>query len=92
MTLFLNLSRVLNGLIFFVGIGTIGLLNINSVFAQNTPPFYSIEYRPYKGNWLQLKTPNFRVIYPEGLDSIAYYSGRILEQQYPLAQSLTGGF
>ena len=91
MTLFLNLSRVLNGLIFFVGIGTIGLLNSNSVFAQNTPPFYSIEYRPYKGNWLQLKTPNFRVIYPEGLDSIAYYSGRILEQQYPLAQSLTGG-
>ncbi len=68
----------------------LSLLDNKALFAQNTTPFYSVEYRPYKGNWLQLNTPHFRIIYPEGLDSIAYKSGRILEQQYPLAQSLTG--
>lgn len=72
-------------------IAILSLLDNKVLFAQTTTPFYSIEYRPYKGNWLQLNTPHFRIIYPEGLDSIAYNSGRILEQQYPLAQSLTGG-
>ena len=72
-------------------IAILSLLDNKVLFAQTTTPFYSIEYRPYKGNWLQLNTPHFRIIYPAGLDSIAYNSGRILEQQYPLAQSLTGG-
>ena len=72
-------------------VAILSLLDNRALFAQKTTPFYSIEYRPYKGVWLQLNTPHFRIIYPEGLDSIAYNSGRILEQQYLLARSLTGG-
>ena len=91
MTGFLSLRYITITVSLLVGIGTALFFNAGTLFAQITPPFYSIEYRPYKGPWMQLKTPHFRVIYPKGLDSVAYKSGRILEQQYPLAQSLTGG-
>ena len=91
MTGFLSLRYITITVYLLVGIGTALFFNAGTLFAQITYPFYSIEYRPYKGPWLQLKTPHFRIIYQEGLDSVAYESGRILEQQYPLAQSLTGG-
>lgn len=88
---FFNLRNLVLAASLFSSVAILSLLDNRALFAQNTTPFYPIEYRPYKGNWLQLNTPHFRIIYPEGLDSIAYNSGRILEQQYPLAQSLTGG-
>ncbi len=87
---FFNLRYLVVIACLLTGIG-LSISNSSALFAQNTAPFYPIEYRPYKGSWSQLTTPHFRIIYPEGLDSIAYNSGRILEQQYPLAQSLTGG-
>lgn len=88
---FFNLRNLVLIVSLLTSIVILSLLDNRALYAQNTTPFYPIEYRPYKGNWLQLNTPHFRIIYPEGLDSIAYNSGRILEQQYPLAQSLTGG-
>ena len=88
---FFNLRNLVLIVSLLTSIAILSLLDNRALYAQNTTPFYPIEYRPYKGNWLQLNTPHFRIIYPEGLDSIAYNSGRILEQQYPLAQSLTGG-
>ena len=88
---FFNLRNLVLAASLFSSVAILSLLDNRALFAQNTTPFYPIEYRPYKGIWLQLNTPHFRIIYPEGLDSIAYNSGRILEQQYPLAQSLTGG-
>lgn len=59
----------------------------SSAFAQ----YYSTEYRPPNQNWQFLKTPHFKLIYPEGNDSSALRMGQILEQQYPAVQNLVGG-
>ncbi|MCW9705673.1 hypothetical protein [Fodinibius salsisoli] len=53
--------------------------------------FYPTQYRPPNQNWQQLQTPHFNIIFAEGDDSSAVQMGRILEQQYPLAQQLVGG-
>ncbi len=53
--------------------------------------FYYSKLRPSGLNWQELKTPHFRVIFPEGEGSLAYNAGLILEQQYPTASKLTGG-
>ena len=62
-----------------------------SAFAQSNLPLYPTQHRPINGDWLILTTDHFKIIYPERLDSIALKSGKILEQQYPLAKALTGG-
>ena len=53
--------------------------------------YYFTKLRPAGLNWQQLKTPHFRIIFPKGEDSLAYKTGLILEQQYPIASKLTGG-
>ncbi len=65
------------------------LFSCQVLSAQST--FYYSKLRPAGLNWKQLKTPHFRVIFPEGEDSLAYSTGLILEQQYPNASELTGG-
>ncbi len=47
--------------------------------------------RPSGLNWQQLKTPHFRIIFPDGEDSLAYRSAAILESQYESISNLTGG-
>ena len=69
------------------------LLTMTTVagFSQTNLPLYPTEHRPVSGHWKTLTTDHFKIIYPENLDSIAFTSGKILEQQYPLANKLTGG-
>ncbi|MBN2731556.1 MAG: PD40 domain-containing protein [Balneolaceae bacterium] len=52
--------------------------------------FYPTQYRP-PVNWQQLSTDHFKIIFPQGEDSAAYNTARILEEQYPGVQKLTGG-
>ncbi len=64
------------------------------VWAQLYSPYtynaYTI-HRPTGLKWKQIKTDHFRVIYPDGEDSLAYRSAAILESSYPKASKLTGG-
>jgi hypothetical protein len=48
-------------------------------------------YRPMALNWQELKTTHFRIIFPDGADSLAYRSAAILEAEYAGASKLTGG-
>ncbi len=52
---------------------------------------YPTQYRPVGLGWQVLETGHFKIIYPQGDDSLAYRAGQILEQQYPIAQELIGG-
>ncbi len=56
-------------------------------FAQ----FYSTQHRPPNQDWQYLETPHFKIVFAEGNDSTAWQTGRILEEQYGLAQDLVGG-
>lgn len=47
--------------------------------------------RPIGLNWQQLQTDHFRVIFPDGQDSVAYRSAAILEAHYAQTSALTGG-
>lgn len=58
-----------------------------SASAQNEI-FYPTQFRPPNLKWLTLETPNFRIIYPTGDDSLARRAGMILENQYPSIQKL----
>ncbi len=60
-------------------------------YTQAFSQLYPTQYRPSGLNWQQLKTPHFRIVFPAGEDSLAWQSGRILEQQYGKVQKLTGG-
>lgn len=72
--------RILSTLVFFLLIST-------SAFAQ----FYPTRYRPPNQNWQQLTTDHFTILFPQGSDSVAWHTGRILEHEYPKIQQLTGG-
>lgn len=48
-------------------------------------------HRPAGLNWQQIKTEHFRIIFPDGEDSLAYRSAAILESQYAQTSELTGG-
>ncbi len=60
-------------------------------YAQLVYPRYTAANRPGGLDWQELNTPHFRLIFPNGEDSSAYAAGRILEQQYPGSQKLSGG-
>ncbi|MDR9419242.1 hypothetical protein [Gracilimonas sp.] len=47
--------------------------------------------RPGGLNWQEIKTDHFRIIFPDGEDSLAYRSAAILESHYAKTSSLTGG-
>lgn len=47
--------------------------------------------RPSGLDWQEIKTEHFRIIFPDGRDSLAYRSAAILEDQYAKASELTGG-
>ncbi|MEQ8524408.1 hypothetical protein [Gracilimonas sp.] len=47
--------------------------------------------RPGGLNWQQIKTEHFRIIFPDGEDSLAYRSAAILESHYAQTSELTGG-
>jgi hypothetical protein len=47
--------------------------------------------RPAGLNWQQLQTDHFRIIFPNGQDSVAYRSAAILEAHYMQTSALTGG-
>ena len=65
-----------------------GLLSSYNASAQSV--LYETQYRPHGLKWLTLETPNFRIIYPTGDDSLARRAGMILEQQYPSVKNLIG--
>lgn len=69
------------------------LMNVKPVTAQfeSYQSLYYTQHRPAGLNWQQLKTPHFRIIYPLSEDSLAYRAAKILEQQYPITQNMTGG-
>lgn len=48
-------------------------------------------HRPVGLNWQEIKTQHFRIIFPDGEDSLAYRSAAILESEYAQASELTGG-
>jgi len=47
--------------------------------------------RPAGLNWQEIHTAHFRIIFPDGEDSLAYRSAAILESHYLKAMELTGG-
>lgn len=47
--------------------------------------------RPAGLNWQEIHTDHFRIIFPDGEDSLAYRSAAILESHYSEANKLTGG-
>lgn len=47
--------------------------------------------RPGGLDWQEIKTEHFRIIFPNGEDSLAYRSAAILESHYDEAKELTGG-
>ncbi|MEX2478404.1 MAG: hypothetical protein WD357_08200 [Gracilimonas sp.] len=47
--------------------------------------------RPAGLDWQEIKTEHFRIIFPNGEDSLAYRSAAILESHYDQAYELTGG-
>ncbi|MEX0773670.1 MAG: hypothetical protein WD038_10910 [Balneolales bacterium] len=53
--------------------------------------FYDNIYRPTQPEWQKLKTPHFNIIYQQGEDSAAVYTGQVLEFQYEPIQMLVGG-
>lgn len=59
----------------------------HSAYAQ----LYTPIYRPPGLQWQQLTTDHFRIIFPDGEDSTAWQTARILENQYPRAQQLISG-
>ncbi|MGK7371308.1 MAG: hypothetical protein ACNS64_13945, partial [Candidatus Halalkalibacterium sp. M3_1C_030] len=63
------------------------LLFQTSAFAQ----FYPTQYRPPDLQWQQLKTPHFNIVFPNGEDSVAWRTGRILESEYKEVQELADG-
>lgn len=51
--------------------------------------FPLLEQNPSSLRWSQLKTPHFRIIYPQGLDSTALYTANLLQTNYePVSQTL----
>ncbi len=59
----------------------------NGAFAQ----IYDNIYRPTQPEWKQLGTPHFRIIFQQGEEAAAMQTGYLLEDQYPIVQSLVGG-
>ncbi|MFH5884548.1 TolB family protein [Halalkalibaculum sp. DA3122] len=53
--------------------------------------WYPNTYRPPGLNWQELQTPHFKIVFPDGEDSVAYRTARILEHEYPEVQQLVGG-
>src|SRR6056297_975229 len=47
--------------------------------------------RPGGLDWQEIKTDHFRIIFPNGEDSLAYRSAAILESHYAQTSELTGG-
>ena len=58
--------------------------------ATASAQFYPTQYRP-PVDWQQLTTEHFKVVFPQGEDSAAWQTARILETEYPKVQQLTGG-
>ncbi|HET8865299.1 MAG TPA: hypothetical protein VFM80_06335 [Gracilimonas sp.] len=56
-------------------------------------PFYNTltRNRPMNLDWQEIKTEHFRIIFPNGEDSLAYRSAAILESHYAKTSKLTGG-
>ncbi|MFO8030588.1 MAG: hypothetical protein R6U28_12080 [Cyclonatronaceae bacterium] len=52
---------------------------------------YENIYRPARPAWQQLRTPHFQILFRKGEDEAALRSGRLLEDQYDIIQSLVGG-
>lgn len=63
------------------------LLSSSTAFSQ----FYPTQFRPPKLNWQQLQTPHFKIVFPQGEDSVAWRTARILEREYQEIQQLTDG-
>lgn len=63
------------------------LLLTRAAFAQ-----YSVSGDdPASAKWYRIETPHFRIIYPQGLDSLAYVYGGELERYHP-NEGLSTGF
>lgn len=58
---------------------------------QSQAQFYPTQYRPPNLDWQQLSTPHFKILFPQGEDSAAWKTGRILESHYHNIARLTGG-
>lgn len=60
------------------------------VVAQNSI-FYGTMYRPNGITWMELNSPHFKVVFPEGYEDFAQRTAAILEQELPKTNALTGG-
>ncbi len=68
------------------------LITIDSSKAQSSfQNIYFPVHRPAGLEWQQLKTDHFRIIFPKSVDSLAFRTASILENQYPEAKELSGG-
>ena len=53
--------------------------------------FYTSGDDPARLKWYSVKTPHYRIVYPEGLDSLSRVYGRLLEQ-YRESESWSSGY
>ncbi len=60
-------------------------------YSSAVAQFYPTRHRPPNQNWQQLSTDHFQILFPQGEDSVAWKTARILEHEYPEVQKLTGG-
>lgn len=60
---------------------------VDQVHAQ----YYETQYRAPKQNWMELNSDHFQLIYPARYQKEAYWSLKILENEYLDSQNLAGG-
>jgi len=68
-----------------------GILFLLSICSSALAQFYPTQYRPPGQSWKQLNTNHFKIVFPEGADSIAWRTARILESEYTQVQNLADG-
>ena len=66
-------------------------LTLGLPFQSVNAQFYPTKYRPPSLNWQQLATPHFNIVFPQGEDSVALRTGRMLEHEYSKVRELVGG-
>lgn len=61
------------------------------IYSSGFAQFYPTQYRPPGQDWQQLQTSHFKIVFPQGEDSVARRTARILESEYTEIQELADG-
>lgn len=75
------------GLKYFICILLLGFISL-----QAEAQFYSWGEDPCSTKWSQISTRHFRIVYPEGLDSLSRIYAAKLEKHYPQIEASSGFF